>query len=152
MNTFIVKALLLLSVIFIGACKTEKSKTKGDNTSIHVSPYFGQEQPGSIPQIFAPGIVSIDGRFEGTVSFSSDLTEMYFAAENEEGETSIYFSKLENDQWTPIERVDFTKGNKREEMHPFISPDGKRIYFTALDSAFADEKNLVCRPTRKYLE
>lgn len=25
-------------------------------------------------------------------------------------------------------------------MHPFVSPDGERIYFTAMDSAFADEK------------
>ncbi len=25
-------------------------------------------------------------------------------------------------------------------MHPFVSRDGKKIYFTALDSAFADEK------------
>ena len=25
-------------------------------------------------------------------------------------------------------------------MHPFVSPDGKRIYFTALDTAFKDEK------------
>lgn len=102
--------------------------------------YLGQKPPGIIPEIFAPNIVSIDGRFEGTVSFSSELTEMYFAADNEDNKTSIYFSKLENDTWTAIQRVGFTNGRKNEELHPFVSPDGKRIYFTAMDSAFVDEK------------
>lgn len=127
-------------MVLLSACKTEKSNLKEDNSSTEKSLYLGQKPPGLIPEVFAPGIVSIDGRFEGTVSFSSELTEMYFAADNEDEETSIYFSKLEGDKWTSIERVDFTNGRKNEEMHPFVSPDGKRIYFTAMDSAFTDEK------------
>lgn len=131
---------VLVSVFVLGACSFKKQESKdGDSPSMESS-YFGQKPLGLIPEVFAPGIVSIDGRFEGTVSFSSDLTEMYFAADNEDEETSIYFSKLEEDKWTPIKRVDFTNGKKNEEMHPFVSPDGKRIYFTAMDSAFVDEK------------
>ncbi|MCE7995205.1 MAG: hypothetical protein HEP71_24720 [Roseivirga sp.] len=103
-------------------------------------PYLGQKPPGLTPEIFAPGIVSINGRFEGGISFSPDFDEMYFGASNEDEETHIYFSKLRNNQWTPIKRANFTNGRKKEEMHPFVSPDGKRIYFTALDSAFMDEK------------
>ncbi|MDO1501912.1 hypothetical protein Q2T40_17395 [Winogradskyella maritima] len=102
--------------------------------------YFGQKPPGSTPEVFAPGIVSIDGRFEGTVSFSPTLTEMYFAADDGDDITSIYFSKIQDDNWTPIKRLELTKGKKKEEMHPFVSHDGKRIYFTAMDAAFADEK------------
>ncbi|QCW99059.1 hypothetical protein FGM00_02605 [Aggregatimonas sangjinii] len=102
--------------------------------------YFGQKPPDLTPEVFAPGMVSIDGRFEGTVTFSPDLKEMYFAADNEDDATAIYFSKLKDDKWTPIKKMDFTKGEKEEEMHPFISPDGKRIYFTAFDEAFTDEK------------
>ncbi|WP_421765470.1 hypothetical protein [Ekhidna sp.] len=103
-------------------------------------PYMGQKPPGMVAEPFAPGIVSIDGRFEGTVSFSPDLKEMYFAADNEDEEASIYFSRFEEDQWTPIKKANFTNGAKKEEFHPFVSPDGKRIYFTAMDSAFFDEK------------
>jgi len=131
---------LLIITIFLSACATTKQKSKNNDSLTIESPYFGQKPPGLIPEVFAPGIVSIDGRFEGTISFSSELTEMYFAADNEDEETSIYFSKLEDDKWTPIKRVDFTKGKKKEEMHPFVSPDGKRIYFTAMDSGFTDEK------------
>lgn len=129
-----------MSVIFLSACNTEKPNTKEGDSSIEESFYLGQKPPGLVPELFAPGIVSVNGRLEGTVSFSPDLKEMYFAADNEDEETSIYFSKLVDDKWTTIEKVEFTKGEKNEEMHPFVSHDGKRVYFTAMDSAFTDEK------------
>ena len=132
--------LTLVLALFIAACNAKKQDKKDSDLPTIETAYFGQKPPGLVPEVFAPGIVSINGRFEGTVSFSPDLQEMYFAADNKDEETSIYFSKLEDDKWTLIERVDFTDGEKKEEMHPFVSPDGKRIYFTAMDSAFADEK------------
>lgn len=137
-NHFLI--LLLVLTIFCSSCTSKKHRSKEKNTITGESIYFGQKPPGLIPELFAPGIVSKDGRFEGTVSFSLDLTEMYFAADNENEETSIYFSKLEDNQWTTIKEVNFTNGNKKEEMHPFVSPKGKRIYFTAMNSAFEDEK------------
>ena len=135
----------LVFIILLSSCKTEQSNTEKSNTEkegslIEEHYYFDQRPPGLIPEVFAPGIVSINGRFEGTVSFSSELNEMYFAAENKEEEASIYFSKLKDDKWTPVKKANFTNGKKKEEMHPFVSPDGERIYFTAMDSAFADEK------------
>lgn len=132
--------LILVFALVLNACDLKKQRSiEGDLPTVENS-YFGQKPPGLIPEVFAPDIVSIDGRFEGTVSFSPELTEMYFAADNEDEETSIYFSKLQEDKWTPIKNLDFTNGKKNEEMHPFVSPDGKRIYFTAMDSAFTDEK------------
>ncbi len=140
MKNYTIKFLVLVFIIFLNACKTEQSNAKKNDSSIEESYYFGQKPPGVIPEIFAPGIISIDGRFEGAVSFSPNLDEVYFAAYYEGEATAIYFSKLENDRWTPVKRANFTNGRKNEEMHPFVSPDGKRIYFTALDSSFADEK------------
>ncbi len=117
-----------------------KQGSKDNDLSVVENLYLGQKPPGLIPEVFAPGIVSIDGRFEGAISFSPDLKEMYFGADNENEETSIYFSKLKENNWTPIKKANFTHGDKKEEMHPFVSPNGKRIYFTALDASFADEK------------
>jgi len=118
----------------------EDLRPKNENNTTTASPYFGQKPPGLIPEVFAPGVISLNGRFEGTVSFSPDLDEIYFAASYEGEDTSIYYSRLEGNEWTPIKRANFTKGKKNEEMHPFVSPDGKRIYFTALDASFSDEK------------
>lgn len=137
-NNFIFS--LLVFTMFFNSCNTKKHESKDSDLPITRDTYFGQNPPDLTPELFAPGVISLNGRFEGAVSFSPDLDEIYFAAYYEGEETSIYFSKLERDEWTPIKKANFTNGKKNEEMHPFVSPNGKRIYFTALDSSFADEK------------
>lgn len=140
MKNHIIKLSVLVFVIFLNACKTDKSNKKEDNSPTEESFYFGQKPPGLIPEVFAPDVVSINGRFESTISFSPDLKELYFEAKHEGEAFQIYFSKLVNGAWTPIKKVNFTKGNKKEEMHPFVSPNGERVYFTAFDSIFSDER------------
>ena len=114
--------------------------TNGSDSSTIVNPYFGQEPPGLIPEVFAPGIVSINGRNESSISFSPDLDEVYFTVNKKDEETSIYFSKLISKKWTPVKKANFTNGKKNEELYPFVSLNDKRIYFTAFDSIFSDEK------------
>ena len=113
---------------------------KPADLSANENTYFGQKPPGLIPKLFAPDVVSINGRYESTISFSPNLKELYFDAYQEGEASQIYFSKLVNGTWTPVKRVNFTQGNRRQELHPFVSHDNKRLYFTALDSTFADEK------------
>ncbi|SMF63215.1 WD40-like Beta Propeller Repeat [Alteromonadaceae bacterium Bs31] len=102
--------------------------------------FFGQKPPGLVPEVFAPGVVSIDGRYEGAVSFAPELDEIYFGANNKDQKTHIYFSRLEGNRWTPIKRADFTNGEKEEEIHPFVTLDGKRIYFVALKSDLTENE------------
>lgn len=135
-----IKFSILVSVIALSACKSERSNTKEDDSSSPESFYLGQKPPGLIPEVFAPGVVSINERFESTISFSPNLRELYFDAKYEDEVSQIYVSKLVNGAWTTIKKANFTSGSKKEEMHPFASPDGKRIYFTAYDSIFSDER------------
>lgn len=93
------------------------------------APYFGQKPPGLIPEVFAPGIVSLKGRNEGAVSFSPELDEIYFSAKIKGGNSAVYFSRLENKKWTNLKKANFTKGKRSTEMQPFVSLNGKRIYF-----------------------
>jgi len=95
-------------------------------------PYFGQKTPGLTPEIFAPGIVSVDGIYEGDVTFSPDLDEMYFSPAIK-GHSYVYFSKLENKKWTKPKKANFTKGKISDEFSPFVSLSGKRIYFATYD-------------------
>ena len=132
--------LILVFTMFFNSCNTKKYESKGSDLPITRDTYFGQKPPGLTPELFAPGVISLNGRFESAISFSPELDEIYFSAYYEGEETSIYYSKLEGNEWTPIKRANFTKGKKKAEMHPFVSPIGKRIYFTALDSSFVDEK------------
>ena len=72
--------LTLVFALLLSACNTVKQKSKDSNSPTIVSPYFGQKSPGLIPEVFAPGIVSLKERVQGSVSFSPDLDEMYFSA------------------------------------------------------------------------
>ncbi|WP_299685534.1 hypothetical protein [uncultured Dokdonia sp.] len=140
MRNNIIRFLVLIFIIFLNACKTEKSNTNDDNSSTNEFLYLGQKPPSLIPEIFAPGVISIDGRNESNISFSPELDEVYFTVNKKDEEISIFFSKLKNNKWTPAIRANFTKGRKKEELYPFVSLNNKRIYFTALDSIFSDEK------------
>lgn len=103
-------------------------------------PYLGQKPPGLTPEVFAPNLISLAGRYEGTIAFSPELNEVYFGANNDKGETHIYFSRRGAEGWSPIQQANFTKGEKAEEIHPFVSRDGRRIYFTGLNSDLSDTR------------
>jgi Tol biopolymer transport system component len=94
-------------------------------------PYLGQEPPGMIPDIFAPGIVSRSDYHEhGSPAFSPDGIEVYWSVycsvdgvKNER----ILFSRHQDDGWTIPEIAEFTKDF--DGGHPTVTPDGNRIYF-----------------------
>ena len=130
---------ILLFLLFSTLAFSSHSYGKDEFPTLE-GPYLGQKPPGLIPEVFAPGIVSINGRYEGGISFSDGLDEMYFAAHKEDENSTIYFSTLEGKKWKPIQKVNFTKGKKEQEMHPFITADGKRIYFTTAKSDYTDNK------------
>ena len=140
MKNIIIKFSVLVLIIFINACNTEKSSMKEDNPSTEEISYFGQKPPSLTPEIFAPGAISTNGRGESGVWFLPNLRELYFTASKKDEDVAIYFSKLKEGKWTPIKKANFTKGRKKEEMYPFVSFYDRRIYFTALDSIFSDEK------------
>jgi WD40-like Beta Propeller Repeat len=96
--------------------------------------YLGQPLPGETPVVFAPGIVSVNGRYEFAVSFSPDLEEIYFTGKRKGESSSVYFSKLIDKKWTNPKKANLTKGKKSGEMEAFVNLSGKIIYFTASDS------------------
>lgn len=132
--------LILIFFVFLSACNTKKQNTKDSDAPITEETYLGQKPPGLIPEIFAPGIISINGRYEHGISFSSDLDEIYFSANKKGENAAIYISKLEDNKWKSIQKANFTKEKKAQEMHPFVTADGKRIYFTAYSSDYTDNK------------
>lgn len=117
------------SVKWLSGLQRKEDKNVGqDDIQILEGPYLGQTPPGLIPEDFAPGIISTN-EYEGNVSFSPDLDEMYFAAKKKGENWSVYFSRLENKKWTNLKKANFTKGESSAESHPFMSPSGKRMYF-----------------------
>ncbi|BFP42154.1 hypothetical protein FGF1_29990 [Flavobacteriaceae bacterium GF1] len=140
LKNHIVTCSVWVFVLFINACKTENSTTKEHGPSIGESLYFGQKPPGLLPELFAPGLVSIEGRYEFGISFAPDLDEVYFSAKEVDETTVIYYSRLKDKKWSPIKRADFTKGEKDTEMKPFVSLTEDKIYFTAYNAESRNTK------------
>lgn len=130
---------IVLLALFLNACHTEEHRSKGEDSITNEGSYFGQNPPGMTAEIFAPGVVSVNGRYEYALSFSPDLTEMYFSGEKEGEAQSVYFSKFEDNEWAGPEKANFTKGNKSNEFEAFVNLSGDKIYFAAYDSIFSDE-------------
>ncbi len=88
--------------------------------------YLGQTLPGTTPQVFAPGVVSLPDSIEYAASFSPDGNEMYFT--RRVGDTqNIYETHLVNDVWTEPAPVDFSAGYDAHEPH--LTADNKTLYF-----------------------
>jgi len=125
--------LMLVLVFLLVGCKPNKKERVGRDLPSIENRYFGQVPPGLIPEVFAPGIVSVDDVYEGSVSFSPDFKEMYFSP-TIDGHSYVYFSKFKNKKWTTPQKANFTKGRVSDEFSPYVSLQGKRIYFATYDS------------------
>jgi len=125
---------------FLNACTSTKSSSNNRNSPTIEKSYFGQKPPYLTPELFAPGVISIKGRYEYGISFSPDLDEVYYSGNKKGGVADIYYSKLEGKKWTHPKKANFTKGEKEEEMQPFVSFNGDTIYFVAYNADNTDSK------------
>ena len=92
--------------------------------------YFGMTPPGLRPKIFAPGIVSTEyeGNFAGT--FSPDKNEFFFTRRKTGSAQQIWHMTRADGVWTEPRPAPFTMGVM--EFEPFISPDGRKLFFGSL--------------------
>nr|NQU94077.1 VCBS repeat-containing protein [Bacteroidota bacterium] len=94
--------------------------------------YFGLTPPDLIPEVFAPGIVSIVTTVEhGSPTFSPDGKQLFWQSNlrHTDKETEIFLKTMRciEGQWTESEMSPF--GGM-----PAFSHDGQQIYFIALDT------------------
>jgi len=89
--------------------------------------YFNQATPGKESEVFAPGVVSIDGIAEFGSTYSKDANEFFFAIERTRGKAETHYMKRNGNTWskaTPLLVHDRYSYND-----PMLSPDQQRLYF-----------------------
>lgn len=99
--------------------------------------YLGQTPPGSTPQLFAPGFISIDEHFEHSAAvFSPQKDEVFWVVSpywysDQSGPEylQLYFMKSINGRWTTPQVACFTTDIIMSIDRPLFSPDGNRLYF-----------------------
>jgi Tol biopolymer transport system component len=89
--------------------------------------WLGQKTPGRTPIPFAPGVVSTDKNVEFTVAFTPDGKEIYFTRREPDQVNLILVARLVDGKLTDPVVATFTEGGA--SSHPFISPDGKQMFF-----------------------
>ncbi len=93
--------------------------------------YFGQDPPGFMPVVFAPGIVSLPGRFEWCLTFSPSLDECVFGTTNSTwNNMNLWYTKVGSDSaWTDPVPAPFQ--GTGDGFFPFYAADGNEIYFVS---------------------
>jgi len=114
MKKFACKLILLLLIISgMNFCKEE--------TKIN---YLNQIPPGLTPEIFAPGIISTDSH-EYAITFTPNGSEFYFTRRG--GALSQSTIMIMKQEWNVPQAASFS--GIYADSEPFITPDGKRLYF-----------------------
>jgi len=112
------KTLICNAIITGGTCFVAISQP-----SQTVAPQANIIRADTRPVVFAPGVISVGDEF--APSFTPDDNTVYFTR----GTPEIYFSKLVNGKWTAPKVAAFS--GRWKDMDPFISPDGKRLFFSS---------------------
>ncbi|MFA5006586.1 MAG: hypothetical protein WC509_03855 [Candidatus Izemoplasmatales bacterium] len=89
---------------------------------------FGE--PGVTPEIFAPGFISTETNFEFAGTFSPDYRYYFFTRRAPEGANRIFYSEYIDGQWSHAELSPISEDV--DEFEPFITPDGKMVYFGSM--------------------
>jgi hypothetical protein len=108
--------------------------------------YFGQEPPGLVPEIFAPGIICLENRYEHYATFTPDGNEFCFVVTNSSWSgSSAFYVKQEQGQWTEPRPADFIDYN--DVWNPHFSPDGQGFYFVSYSPSSPPANIWMCEKT-----
>jgi hypothetical protein len=97
-------------------------------------PYLGQALPGATPVVFAPGLVSLEGRYEYACGFAPDGKGFLFTAEVPKKSAALMICEMKGNAWTPPRELRLGESS-RGEMEGFFAPDGKTVFFVAFEDS-----------------
>lgn len=119
---------MIIGTFFISCNQRSNSKNENKSESIKLKgPYLGQTPPGLTPEIFAPGILSTEAN-EFNAAFTQSGDAVYFTQTSKTGQ-DIFVIKMEKGHWQERKQASFS-GTYRD-VDPFITHDGKKLYFSS---------------------
>lgn len=150
---FLFFMVLLFNTIFAQNEKQEFPELNG--------PYLGQNPPGKVAEIFAPGILSTELHDDSAPAFSPGGKEVFFRIafkKNGEYHGKVLHMKEVDGKWTKPKLAEFVKiVDKQMHGGVFYSHDGNRLYNSTsdfidgkfnLDIALIEKKNDVWSSVR----
>lgn len=94
--------------------------------------YFGQEPPGMIPEVFAPGIISLPDRDEAHCIFSPDGKELLLSVTpaGDWANAEILYSTEIDGQWTEPETAPFSNIGTCN-IHAAFTSEAEKVFFSS---------------------
>ncbi len=136
--------LVLLTALTGGISLSQQGQTAFPKLS---GPYLGQKPPGDRAELFSPGVVSSEYFEHSSPVFTPDLKEIYWSTIIDKNDQTvarpIFFMKMVDGVWTRPEVPAFAKTFACSES-PFITPDGKRLYFHASPTIRPEAAKIYC--------
>ena len=129
--------------VLICASVTSPAETQENDSPVLEGPYLGQNPPGTRPEVFGPGVISVEENFEHSAAvFSPDGTEVFWCTNvdwynerKQPGMLRLYFMKMLDGKWSEPARAPFV--DNLDIQRPTFSPCGKWLFF----EYFADPDN-----------
>ena len=118
---------LALILMLLAGC-TEK-----DDFPVFRGPYLGQSPPGSVPQLFMPGLISTN-YIDHCIGFLREGRACVFSI----WEKGTYLLYEKNGRWTQPEKVSWQ--NEQGSTDFTAGPDGNTIYFQSRRPTAPDDK------------
>jgi len=125
-STYFMSSLALILVILTGC--TEK-----DDFPVFRGPYLGQISPGSIPQLFMPGLISTN-YIDHCIGFLREGRVCVFSI----WEKGTYYMYEKDGRWTQPKKVPWQ--NEQGTTDFTAAPDGKTVYFQSKRLTSPDDK------------
>lgn len=80
---------------------------------------------------FGSGIISTEYSHESTITFNSDMTELFFMRRKPKGKSKIYTMKLIDGKWSKPEVALFSLNKEYSDNRPRLNPKGDLLYFNS---------------------
>ncbi len=122
---------LALAVAVLSCGGADQTQTPSPFSNLH-GPYLGQEPPGLTPRVFAPGLISLEGRDEAGLVVAPGGREIFFwTVEPTDGggppTVRVFVTRERGGAWTEPEAAPFS--GQFMDAYLAMHPDGSRIYF-----------------------
>lgn len=120
------KTITNLFLLSVSICNSILAQQSIPDFSKLKGPYLGQTPPGMTPELFAPGYISTRNT-DWTLTFMPGGLEAYYTIQGLNGYNHLICVKSINEVWQQPELVSFS--NPDHNADPYISPDGKKLFF-----------------------